>query len=276
MWKNYKRGALRGKPILQLTIKAIVSPLFKNVNMKKFFEQKFLSDSVKDVSENDRRVKVAISQVGSLDLDNDIIESGAYTKTIAERGPKGANLIWHLTDHNASLKHAVGKFSELYMENNYLVGVTNIPNTSWGNDVLEFYKTGHINQHSVGFKTIKSEEAKEGGRLLKELFLYEGSAVLWGANPNTPTLGKSMTKDELISEHEKLSKELSLLMKSLKDGRYTDEAFELIEIRAAQINENIKTLLGNGITSPVVETVKPVDTEGIDKAVKELLTILKN
>jgi uncharacterized protein len=227
--------------------------------MKKYFEQKVLSDSVKDVSESDRRVKVAISQVGSLDLDNDVIEAGAYTKTINERGPKGANLIWHLTDHNASLKNAVGKFSELYMENNYLVGVTNIPNTSWGNDVLEFYKTGHINQHSVGFKTIKAEDTKDGSRLLKELFLYEGSAVLWGANPNTPTLAKSMTKDELIAEHEKLSKELSLLMKSLKDGRFTDEAFEFIEIRAAQINENIKNLLNT--TSPVIDTVKPGESE---------------
>jgi HK97 family phage prohead protease len=244
--------------------------------MKKYFEQKVVSDSVKDVSESDRRVKVAISQVGSLDLDNDVIEAGAYTKTITERGPKGANLIWHLTDHNASLKNAVGKFSELYMENNYLVGVTNIPNTSWGNDVLEFYKTGHINQHSVGFKTIKSEDTKDGSRLLKELFLYEGSAVLWGANPNTPTLAKSMTKDELIAEHEKLSKELSLLMKSLKDDRFTDEAFEFIEIRAAQINENIKNLLSTEITLPVEKTVEPVNTEGLDIAIKELLTILKN
>ncbi len=235
--------------------------------MKRYFEQKVLSDSVKDVSENDRRVKVAISQVGSLDLDNDIIEAGAYTKTISERGPKGANLIWHLTDHNASLKNAVGKFSELYMENNYLVGVTNIPKTTWGNDVLEFYKTGHINQHSVGFRTIKWEHVNAGKpdehRLLKELFLYEGSAVLWGANPNTPTLGKSLTKDELIAEHEKLSKELSLLMKSLKDGRFTDEAFEFIEIRAAQINESITNLLNT--TLPVIPTVEPDNEADIIK-----------
>ena len=226
--------------------------------MKRYFEQKLISDSVKDVSEKDRRVKVAISQMGSKDLDNDIIDTGAYTKTIKERGPQGANLIWHLTDHNASLKNAVGKFSELFVENNYLVGVTNIPNTSWGNDVLEFYKTGHINQHSVGFKSIKAEDAKDGTRMLKELFLFEGSAVLWGANPNTPTLEKSLTKDELISEHERLSNEMRLLMKSMKDGRFTDEAFEFIEIRAAQINEQIKNLLN---TTQSVKTIEPGESE---------------
>ena len=230
--------------------------------MKRYFESKVIADSVKDVSEKDRRVKVAISHMGSKDFDNDVIEHTAYTKTLKERGPQGANLIWHLTDHNPSLKSAVGKFSEIYTENDHLIGVTNIPNTSWGNDVLEFYKTGHINQHSIGFKTIKSEIQEKGKEteynLIKEIFLYEGSAVLWGANINTPTLGKTLTKDELITEHETLSKELGMLLKSLKDGRFTDDTFEFVEIRAAQINEAIKSLF-QSITEPVIETVQPVE-----------------
>ena len=112
--------------------------------MKSLYEIKNVSDSVLDVDGNSRKVKVAISEMGSLDLDNDVIDSGAYTKTLKERGPQGANLIWHLTDHNPSIKTAIGKFSELYIDGNKLVGVTDIPNTSWGNDMLEFYKTGHI------------------------------------------------------------------------------------------------------------------------------------
>lgn len=252
--------------------------------MKTYFEQKLIADSVRDVSENDRRVKVAISKMGNIDQDGDVIDSGAYTKTVSERGPKGANLIWHLTDHNPSLKSAVGKFSEIYTEGDYLVGVTNIPNTTWGNDVLEFYKSGHINQHSIGFRTIKAEQVKNADQpynLIKEVFLYEGSAVLWGANPMTPTLtvGKSLTKDEAIAEHEKLSKELSLLMKSLKDGRYTDEAFEFIEIRTAQIHEAIKNLLTVEIetTEPVVETVEPViDLSGLESEINNFIKSIKS
>lgn len=252
--------------------------------MKTYFEQKLIADSVRDVSENDRRVKVAISKMGNIDQDGDVIDSGAYTKTVSERGPKGANLIWHLTDHNPSLKSAVGKFSEIYTEGDYLVGVTNIPNTTWGNDVLEFYKSGHINQHSIGFRTIKAEQVKNADQpynLIKEVFLYEGSAVLWGANPMTPTLtvGKSLTKDEAIAEHEKLSKELGLLMKSLKDGRYTDEAFEFIEIRTAQIHEAIKNLLTVEIetTEPVVETVEPViDLSGLESEINNFIKSIKS
>lgn len=227
------------------------------MNMKRYFEQKTLANSVQDVSESSRKVKVAISHMGSKDFDNDVIDHSAYNKTLGERGPKGANLIWHLTDHNPSLKSAIGKFSELYVEGDYLVGITNIPNTTWGNDVLEFYKSGHINQHSVGFRTIKQENQKsqEGDyNLIKEILLFEGSAVLWGANMNTPSLevGKSLTAQEVIETHEKLSKELSLLLKSLKDGRMSDEAFEFLEIRVAQINEQIKSLISTNVT-PIVE-----------------------
>lgn len=250
--------------------------------MKTYFEQKMIADSVRDVSENDRRVKVAISKMGNVDHDGDVIEHGAYTKTLTERGPKGANLIWHLTDHNPSLKSAVGKFSEIYTDGDYLVGITNIPNTTWGNDVLEFYKSGHINQHSIGFRTIKSEAVKgdQPFNLIKEVFLYEGSAVLWGANPMTPTMtvGKSLTKEEIVTEHEKLSRELNLLVKSMRDGRYSDEAFEFMDIRLAQINEALKCIITMEIepTQPVQETVEPeLDMSELQDEINKFLKSIK-
>jgi len=51
---------------------------------------------------------------------------------------------------------------------------------------------------------------------------------------------------------------MNLLLKSLKDGRFTDDAFEFIEIRTAQINEAIKNLFNQEITQPVIEAVEPV------------------
>ena len=250
--------------------------------MKTYFEQKLISDSVRDVSENDRRVKVAISKMGNVDHDGDVIDQGAYTKTLTERGPKGANLIWHLTDHNPSLKSAVGKFSDIYTDGDYLVGITTIPNTTWGNDVLEFYKSGHINQHSIGFRTIKAEAVKgdKPYNLIKEVFLYEGSAVLWGANPMTPTMsvGKSLTKEEIVTEHEKLSRELNLLVKSLRDGRFTDEAFEFMDIRLAQINEALKCIITMEIepTQPVEETVEPeLDMSELQDEINNLIKSIK-
>lgn len=247
--------------------------------MKSFYEIKNITNTVADVDTTSRRVKVAISEMGSKDLDNDVIDQGAYTKTISERGPKGANLIWHLTDHHPQLKSAIGKFSELNIEGNKLVGVTEIPNTTWGSDVLEFYKSGHINQHSIGFTTLKNEAVNKGKsdeyNLIKEIKLFEGSAVLWGANPNTPTLsaGKSLTKDEADKEVKGLTEELAMLTKSLRDGRFTDNGFELLEMRFNQLNERIKNIFASIQFTQPVETVEP---KKIKADYSTILQALKN
>ena len=241
-------------------------------------------DSVIDVSTESRKVKVAISEMGSKDLDNDVIDFGAYTKTIAERGPNGAGLIWHLTDHNASLKNAVARFSELYVEGNKLVGVTDIPKTSWGNDVLEFYLTGNINQHSVGFRTIKREPANAGKpdeyNIIKEILLYEGSAVLWGANPNTPTLeaGKSVTKQDLDCINDLFANQKRML-KMFKDGNLQDSTFELMEIQLLQTQEKLKqyTTQLQLITPAAPDAPVPtIDLKGIAEVINKLNNTLKN
>lgn len=202
---------------------------------------KNLDGGVLDVDDRSRRVKVAISEMGSKDYDNDIIDQGAYTKTIKERGPEGKGLVWHLTDHNPSLKSAIGRFKELYTEGNRLIGVTDIPNTTLGNDMLEMYKSGHVNQHSVGFSPVRTEKMGKGEdahTLITEIKLYEGSAVLWGANPNTPTIstGKSVMK-----EQEDILKEVESILK-LKSAKISDELGELMEIREKQLIDRLQTL----------------------------------
>jgi HK97 family phage prohead protease len=237
--------------------------------MKTFYDIKTVTGSVKDVDSEGRKVVNVYSEMGSKDLDNDVVDKPAFNKTIKERGPKGSNLIWHLTDHYPSLKYAVAKFSDIYAEGNQLIGVTEIPKTTWGNDVLEFYMKGHINQHSIGYRVLQSEPVNAGKpnefRLLKEVLLYEGSAVLWGANPNTPNVsaGKSLTKDDMQSEYKKLSDQFALLIKSMKDGRFSDETFELIEMQTAQIQERMNHLfteLTKDAKEPPEGTPEPAST----------------
>lgn len=227
----------------------------------KSYEIKNIDGGVLDVDDTSRRVKVAFNKVGVMDLDRDIIEATAFDKTIKERGPAGANLIWHLTDHRASLKDAVGKPHEVGVENSYLYAVTDIPKTTWGNDMMEFYRTKTINQHSIGFSTIKREvfnddDWKNRYTIIKEIKLYEGSAVLWGANPFTPTLsvGKSMTPEEKQAEFDKTLDEYSATVKLFKNGHLSDQAFELLEMRIGQLNEKLKSLY---TTQAVVKTLEP-------------------
>lgn len=220
---------------------------------------KNLDGGVLDVDDKSRRVKVAISEMGSKDHDNDVIDQNAYTKTIKERGPEGKGLIWHLTDHNASLKSAIGRFKELYTQGNQLVGVTDVPDTTLGRDMLEMYKSGHVNQHSVGFSPIRSEKSGKGEdahTIITEIKLYEGSAVLWGANPNTPTLsaGKS-----LVKEQEDILKEVEAILK-LKSAKVSDEMGELMEVREKQLLDRLQTIFSikstqaEAIASPAPES----------------------
>lgn len=237
--------------------------------MKQYEIKNTDNDSVIDVDDTSRRVKVVISKMGNLDLDGDVIDKTAYNRTIKERGPKGVNLIWHLTDHYPSLKNAIAKFSEIKADGDNLVGITDIPKTSWGNDMLEFYKTGNINQHSVGFRTIQSEPVNAGKaneyRLIKEIFLYEGSAVLWGANPETPTIsvGKSLTKKEVEDEYFGTLKEINNLAKLFKSGHLTDESFELLEMQLAQKTEKLQQLYEIA-TQPAQKAFDPVNESMLD------------
>ena len=271
----------------------------------KTFEIKNVDAKALDVDETSRRVKVALNKTGVKDHDKDIIEPTAFDKTIRERGPKAKNLIWHLTDHYTSLKHAVGKFKELFLENGYLVGITEIPKTMWGNDVLEFYKTEAINQHSIGYATVKREVFNDDDwpnryQVLKEVTLYEGSAVLWGANEFTPTLsvGKSiadhvkcpkcggmtknmeagmgwikcshcseafssqiMDKETRKNEFKKTMDDLGSVYKLFKSGHLSDDTYELLEVKLLQLTNKLQQLFEE-TTQPAQEAVEP-DSKGL-------------
>jgi HK97 family phage prohead protease len=217
--------------------------------MKTYYEIKTALNSVLDVDDTSRRVKNVLNRANYKDFDEDVITPTASVKTIKERGPQGKNLIWHLTDHRAEIKSAVGKFSELYMEGDELIGVTNIPNTTLGNDVLELYKTGHINQHSIGFKTINSEKKNDSVygqyNLITEYMMFEGSLVLWGANDATPnrSTGKSLNKEEREAEAMKTWERLQTVRYAIKSAKVTDETFELLYIEEKQLEEKLTSLL---------------------------------
>lgn len=243
-------------------------------------EKQDLGYNIMDVDSEQRRVKAVWARCGNIDLDNDIIVPEAFTKTLAERGPSGKNLIWSLVDHCADMNNVIGKPEQIYIENDMLIAITPIVETEKGEDIIKMYEAGLINQHSIGFSTIKSNVDKEGVRTITELKLYEGSAVLWGANPETPTLG---FKGEITTKDKKaeLSNRLERLIKSFKGGRFTDETFSLIEIEIKRIqSELLEIEVIKEITQPEV-SVEPVveekeeNNEQILKAINQFNNLFK-
>ena len=182
-------------------------------------------------------VKIAIASMGDVDRDNDVFDDNAFNRTIAERGPNGTKEIWHLLDHGYSIRSAaLSKPKELFIENRKLVMVSPYrDNWNWREVAWPGYVSGDINQHSVGFSTVSSQDTTVNGktvRLIKEVILWEGSAVLWGANPNTPTQDVIKSYKNTVDREMKqpIEKRFEILFKDIKDGKYNPDNMGLLAI----------------------------------------------
>ena len=236
----------------------------------KQFQSKDIANGIMDVDTTTRRVKAVWSRMNNVDLDNDIIVPEAFTKTLMERGPAGKNLVWSLVDHKADMANVIGKPEELYVEGDMLVAITPIVETEKGTDMLKLYEAGLVNQHSIGFSTIKSDwqNDKQDVRVIKEVKLYEGSAVLWGANPETPTISvKSQTKEDLNNRLERL-------LKAFRGGKFTDDTFALMEIQIKNIQADLLALDFTQSAQKAIEPKQSVDNE-VMKAIQEFNKLFK-
>jgi Caudovirus prohead protease. len=232
-------------------------------------EYKDFEGGIVDVDTTSRRIVANWSGLGNKDFDDDVIHKNAYDKTIKERGPQGKNLIYHIIDHWASIKNIVGSVQQIGVVGNHLQAVTIASDTTLGNDVLKLYQDGVIKQHSVGFRPIEVEKFPEY-RLIKQIQLFEGSSVLWGANEDTYTVsvGKSLLKNP-----QDVMDELDNLYKAFRDGTYSDETFGLLEIRIKTIQKAISEFLAPADGSHAGGS--HIGSTGLDES-KKLLVELKN
>lgn len=210
-------------------------------------EFKGLSEGFKDVDLKQGIVTGYLAHFGSKDHDGDVIEKGAFEKTISENGPNGTKFIKYLQDHD---KHkAVGTFLELKEDNTGLYYEGKIGRHQAGQDYLLMVEDGIINQHSVGFKRLR-QEVKASVKHIKEIRLFEGSGLqFWAANGNTPILGVKEITDMVAY--------LDILNKGLKDGSYSDEAMIEISNQVGIINETLKSLNIDDAASSTSTDVTP-------------------
>ena len=205
-------------------------------------QYKSTPNSIKDVDTEGRTVTGYFSSFGEVDSDGDIIREGAFGKSVEERGPNGANRIFHLLQHNP--RQPLGKPTILHEDEKGLYFETPFPDTMLANDTLKLYEAGIYSEHSIGFEVLNSHtEANEGEEvnILTELKLWEGSTVTWGANENTPFEGvKSLKTSAEIAD------EIEQIQKFLRKGDVTDYTFELLELqlehlKAAQPSKDTET-----------------------------------
>lgn len=207
---------------------------------------------LKDVDSSKGIVSGYFSAFGNVDSDGDVIEKGAFSKTIKENGPQGADRIMHLLQHD--IFSPLGKPTELKEDDQGLFFTTIISKTSFGQDALKLYEDGVFNEHSIGFMVVKEEsDNEEGVNRLQELKLMEGSTVTWGANPDTPTT--DIKGDEM-------SGRIDLLEKTLGRGNFHDQTYKMLQFevdRLKSMYQGAFTIDGN--LSDLMEPLKQHSTE---------------
>lgn len=230
------------------------------------FKRPNLDISVKDVDTVSRRVKGYLAAFDNVDSHRDIIKKGAFTKSLNERGVSSSSnrKVAHLYQHD--MNRLIGVFEELREDEKGLYFVSKMLNTTEGNDRLIEYQEGALREHSIGFKYVSDKmehEEKDDVWILKELNLFEGSAVTFGSNSETPYLGSFKSTDTLQDKLKVLEEDFIANTKITK-SKASDEAIKAAYYKLEIIYKTIQDLvLTQDIKAVVKDTLKDEPKEEV-------------
>ena len=115
---------------------------------------------------------------GNRDSGDDVIEKGAFAKTIRDDFDR----IKILSQHN-DCELPIGKPLELREDEKGLYIRGKISDTQKGRDIQTLLKDGVLNELSIGYDAVVFDfDSEEGIRHLKEIKLWEVSIVTWAMN----------------------------------------------------------------------------------------------
>jgi len=127
-----------------------------------------------------------VSVFGNVDHDNEVMEPGAFAAYLERAKAKGkyAPGCWM---HDWTLP--VAKTLEMWenADGLHIIAQFNL-DTQIGRETFSNIKHELITEYSIGF-SVADSEFKDGRRHIKQVELYEWSAVLHGANSETYTVG---------------------------------------------------------------------------------------
>lgn len=217
----------------------------------KTLQYKQLQSKALDIDKT--KVKIALADFTQIDRVGDLISPDAFDKTLSENQNK-----WFFLNHEPDIY--IRKFNEMYTTDEHLVGIADllIENTNAKN-LLDSYQRGEIDEHSIGYFPIKYEYVRDdsvdsefldietwewvsGYRLLKEIDLWEGSALtVPAANPNTPFIGFTKNlKDTDI--YDLIKKKFESIQKSFRT-KMSHEQMKLLQYKYLQLEQLVNNLI---------------------------------
>lgn len=203
-----------------------------------FYEVKSIKAEVKDVDTVKGVITGYFSVFDNIDSDNDVIVKGAFERTLNNNGSR----IKHLWQHD--VRYPLAKPTTIKEDNYGLYFESPISKTSYGKDVLQLYKDGVVDEHSIGFRTVKNVQ-KDNYNEITEIKLWEGSTVTFGANELAKvTSVKGMTAEDVVSK-------MDAVYKSLKNGSFeNEEIFEHLDIYFNQLKQYLSEITQSAQNAP--------------------------
>jgi len=183
------------------------------------------------------------SVFGNVDSDGDVINKGAYKKTIQENGQR----IKYLYQHD--MDKPLGKMVHLEEDDKGLMFEAQIPKTQLGKDVVELMKAGVITENSVGILPIQKEMGSDGYRHINEVKLFEISAVTLAANDQAMIMDVKGNVDP-----EKIANRYDKIAQLIRKGEISDDlgyALEAEILKLKSIYVNVTQPMDIEITEPI-------------------------
>ena len=169
----------------------------------------------------------------NIDSGGDVIEPGAFTKTLAE----GWERVKILALHNDGCL-PIGRPLELKEDANGLFISARISDTTLGRDVKVLLRDNVLNELSIGYDPIIYDYDDAGIRHLREVKLWEVSVVTW-----------AMNQEAAITDYKSI-KDTTEWVRSVREGLLAD-------VRAGKADKAIKSL--QDVSRSMKETARAID-----------------
>lgn len=120
------------------------------------------------------------SLFGAVDLAKDVVERGAFRKSLADRGVAGIRMLYQ---HDAN--EPIGVWEEIHEDGRglFVRGRLNL-DVSRAREVLSLMRTGGLDGLSIGFRTVRARKDSDSGvRRILEADLWEISVVTFPMQP---------------------------------------------------------------------------------------------
>lgn len=216
---------------------------------------KSISVDAPSIDEQSMVVSGYLASFDTVDEIGDRLHKGCFAKSIKEHGPGSDSPRKILLCYQHWFDKPIGQFTELKEDDKGLYFEAKLDDIPLVRDtVIPQYKSGTLNQHSIGYRYVKTNWTVEDGCDVCDVFeveVFEGSVVTAGCNENTPFLGfKSLTAAQVDQSYKELDKIILKLSK-----------FDRIKIK--QLFDSLVTVSEDTPPEPpAIQDSKPNSTNG--------------